>query len=74
MVSLMSRPNRNTVEDLLARAAKLASTEGTPSEDFMAAAWDAFLTNHPGMREELADKALRSELRKLRKRGLIATA
>jgi hypothetical protein len=26
------------------------------------------------MREELEDKALRSELKKLRKRGLIATA
>lgn len=74
LLTPMSRPNRDSVEALLARAAKLASSQAMESEEFMSAAWDAYLANHPGMREALADKALRSELRKLRKRGLIASA
>ncbi|HUQ52065.1 MAG TPA: hypothetical protein VM692_07570 [Gammaproteobacteria bacterium] len=52
----------------------MAASEGIPHEAFMQGAWQAFLTAHPGMREELEDKALRTELKKLRKRGLIATA
>ena len=62
------------IDTVLARAAKLAAKSGQSSEAFMAAAWQAYLDNHPGMREELEDKALRSELRKLRKRGLVASA
>lgn len=60
--------------DLLNRAAVEAAAEGVSSEEFVNAAWQAFLAAHPGMREELEDKALRSELKKLRKRGLIASA
>jgi len=63
----------NTTE-LLHRAAVEAASEGVSSEEFVNAAWQAFLAAHPGMREQLEDKALRSELKKLRKRGLIATA
>ena len=74
MMTTMSRTTKDTVETLLARAAKLASHEDTSSEDFMSAAWDAFLATHPGMREQLEDKALRTELRKLRKQGRIALA
>jgi hypothetical protein len=40
----------------------------------MQAAWAACLDASPGLREELADKELRSQLKKLRKRGLIASA
>ena len=69
MLVLMS----NTI-DLLHRAAVEAASNGVSSEDFMSQAWNAFLAAHPGMREQLADKALRSELKKLRKRGLIASA
>ena len=66
--------SQTDLDRVLVRAAKLAAETGISSDDFMAAAWQAFLDSHPGMREQLEDKALRSELKKLRKRGLIASA
>ncbi len=62
------------VERLLGEAAQLAAKYGLPSEAFMAAAWERCLDSHPGLREELEDKELRSQLKKLRKRGLLASA
>jgi hypothetical protein len=70
----MSATNRDDIQGLLERAAELAGSQGIESEQFMAAAWQAYLASHPAVREELEDKALRSELRKLRKLGLIASA
>jgi len=74
LLDLMSNTNQDDIAGLLKRAAEVAASEGTPSEAFMTVAWQAYLTAHPGMREELEDKALKTELKKLRKRGLIATA
>lgn len=62
------------VDRLLDEAAKLAAEHGLPTEAFMAAAWEHCLDSHPGLRQELEDKQLKSELKKLRKRGLVATA
>jgi hypothetical protein len=62
------------LETLLARAAELSATHDIDGADFMSAAWNALLEAHPGMREELADKELRSQLKKLRKQGLVGTA
>ncbi|HEU0032800.1 MAG TPA: hypothetical protein VFQ53_19345 [Kofleriaceae bacterium] len=62
------------VEALLDKAAELAAQHGIESDDFMRAAWGAFLDARPGLREEIEDKQLRAELRKLRKRGLVAAA
>lgn len=59
---------------LLTRAAELAAKHDIDSAEFMSAAWNAILDAHPGMREELADKELRSQLKKLRKQGLIGVA
>ncbi len=59
---------------LLRRAAKLAAEHGMESEHFMQAAWDACLDARPGMRAELEDRELRAQLKKLRKRGLVAMA
>jgi hypothetical protein len=66
--------HRDDLAGALQRAAELAASEGIPSDAFMTIAWQAFLAAHPGMREELEDKALRAELKKLRKQGLIANA
>ena len=82
LLSSMSRPNRvlsnsesfAEVERLLDEAAKLAAKHGLPNEAFMAAAWKHCLDSHPGLREEIEDKELESQLKKLRKRGLIAIA
>ena len=59
---------------LLSRAAAIASAHAVDSESFMNAAWNACLDATPGLREELANKQLRAQLKKLRKQGLIAVA
>jgi hypothetical protein len=64
----------NAVVQLLRKAAQLAAERDVDSEIFMQAAWAACLDAHPGLREQLEDKELRSQLKKLRKRGLIANA
>lgn len=68
-------PNQTTeLATLLARAAELAAKKDIDSTEFMSAAWNAILDAHPGMREELADKELRTQLKKLRKQGMIGLA
>lgn len=62
------------VVQLLRRAAQLAAEHGAQTELFMQAAWTACLDARPGLREEIADKELRAQLKKLRKRGLVASA
>jgi hypothetical protein len=62
------------IDRLLSRAAELAAANGVPTDEFMRAAYDAFLDARPGLREELATKQLRQELKKLRKRGLVGSA
>jgi hypothetical protein len=64
---------RDVVQQLR-RAAKLAAERGAESDVFMQAAWAACLEARPGLREALADKELRTQLKKLRKRGLVASA
>jgi len=59
---------------LLRQAAQLAAARGAETDRFMQAAWLACLDARPGLREELEDKELRAQLKKLRKRGLIANA
>jgi hypothetical protein len=59
---------------LLRRAAELAATTGAETDRFMEAAWAACLEARPGLREQLEDKELRAQLKKLRKRGLVASA
>ncbi|HEY4181284.1 MAG TPA: hypothetical protein VGM90_30775 [Kofleriaceae bacterium] len=66
--------NTKELENLLQTAAELSAREDISSEVFMAAAWSAYLTARPGLREELEEKELKTQLRKLRKQGLIATA
>lgn len=66
--------NLAQVEELLRAAAALAASRGLATEVFMNAAWTACLDARPGLREELADKELKSQLRKLRKRGLVGLA
>ncbi len=70
----MSETILEQIEQLLDSAAKLAATHGVSTEVFMAAAWQHCLDSHPGMREEIETRELKSELKKLRKRGLIAIA
>lgn len=70
----MSETVLDQIEQLLDQAAKLAATNGVATDVFMAAAWQHCLDSHPGLREEIETKELKSELKRLRKRGLVATA
>lgn len=74
LLQCMSETILEQIERLLDEAALLAAKHGVPTEVFMAAAWQHCLDSHPGLRDEIETKALTSELKKLRKRGLIATA
>jgi len=62
------------LERLLRRAATLAAEQGVSSDAFMAAAWQAALDSHPGLREQLEQQQLAAELRELRKRGRVGSA
>jgi hypothetical protein len=62
------------VVTLLQRAAELAADREIDSDRFMQAAWTACLDARPGLREQLEDKQLRSQLKKLRKRGRVGAA
>lgn len=62
------------VGNLLRRAAKLSAERGMESDVFMQEAWEACLNARPGLRAELEDRELRAQLKKLRKRGLVARA
>jgi len=62
------------LDSLLERAAKLAAEHGLDHEVFVQSAWEKFLAAQPGLRAALEDKQWRSELKKLRKRGLVGQA
>lgn len=62
------------LQKLLARAAELSVQQGLATEDFMTAAWNAHLDANPGMRDELIDRELRAQLKKLRRQGLMPQA
>ena len=62
------------LQKLLARAAELSVQQGLATEDFMTAAWNAHLDANPGMRQELIDRELRAQLKRLRKQGLMPQA
>jgi hypothetical protein len=62
------------IADLLERAAQLAAANGIEGDAFKRAAWNAYLDARPGLRQQLEDKHLRAQLRKLRKRGLVGSA
>jgi hypothetical protein len=65
---------KSELEDLLAKAAKIAAAHDLDTDRFLHAAWSACLDAQPELRDELEDKELRAQLRKLRKQGLVGTA
>ena len=62
------------LDNLLERAAKLAADHGLDHEVFIQSAWEKCLAARPGLRQAIEDKQWRSELKKLRKRGLVGLA
>jgi hypothetical protein len=74
MVLMYFMSTTNSFLELLARAAQVAAKDGVDTEAFMAAAFNAVLEANPGMRDELAERELRKQLKTLRKQGLIGLA
>lgn len=62
------------LQKLLARAAQLSVQQGLATDAFMNAAWNAHLDANPGMRDELIERELRQQLKKLRRQGLMPQA
>ena len=62
------------LKELLTRAAELSTKNGVASNEFLNAAWNAVLDADPSLREQLIDKELKAQLKKLRRQGLIGLA
>jgi hypothetical protein len=60
--------------DTLARAAEAAVAEGIELDEFMSAAWNAYLDARPGVRAALEEAHVRAQLEALRRRGLVGEA
>jgi len=59
---------------LLERAAAVAASMGVDLDNWMKAAWSAYVDARPGLREHLEDMQLIAQLEALRKTGRIGQA
>jgi hypothetical protein len=62
------------LEELLAQAAALGARHGVDADAFMKGAWSAYIDACPGLREQLEEMHLKSQLDELRKQGRIGEA
>ena len=62
------------LEELLAQAAALGARHGVDVDAFMRGAWSAYIDACPGLREQLEEMQLKSQLDELRKAGRIGVA
>jgi hypothetical protein len=58
----------------LDEAAQLAARADLSLEQFMRAAWSAYVDGHPGMRQRLETEQLLGQLAELRQRGAVGQA
>jgi hypothetical protein len=69
-----AEPATASIPELLASAAALAAEQGSDLNDFMRAAWSAFVDARPGLREQLEDMRLAEEFEQLRQSGRMPSA
>lgn len=69
-----NKPWQVEVSELLARAAELCVEHEVDVDPFVRGAYSAYLEARPGLREELAEQHLRTQLEEMRKLGRIASA
>jgi hypothetical protein len=67
-------PTLHGTEDLLAQAAALAVERGSELEEFMRAAWNAFVDAQPGLRQQIEEMQLFAEFARLRQSGRMPVA
>jgi hypothetical protein len=63
-----------TIDQQLAAVAKLAADSGIDLDDFMKAAWNAYVETRPGMRAKLEHLRMVQELEVLRAAGRVGQA
>lgn len=68
------KPWTTQLEELLAQAAALGARHGVDADDFMQGAWSAYMDARPGLREELEERHLKTQLEELRKQGRLGEA
>jgi hypothetical protein len=69
-----TRPWQFMLDVLLHQAAALCVQNGVDIEAFMHGAWSAYVETRPGMRDQIEESQLRSQLDELRKFGRLGTA
>jgi hypothetical protein len=69
-----AKPWTAQLEELLAQASELAARYGVDADAFMKGAWAAYIDARPGLREQLEEMQLKTQLDELRKQGRIGAA
>jgi hypothetical protein len=69
-----SKPWTVQLDELLAQAAELGARHGVDADAFMKGAWAAYIDARPGLREQLEEMQLKTQLEELRKLGRIGEA
>ncbi len=62
------------LQDALTHAAHVATRAGVTLDEFMRAAWSAFVDSRPGLRQRIETEQLISQLETLRARGAVGRA
>lgn len=62
------------VAEALEEAARLAAAADLPLDEFMRAAWSAYVDGRPGLRQRLETEQLLGQLAELRQRGQVGQA
>jgi hypothetical protein len=62
------------LDELLAQAAELGARHGVDADAFMKGAWSAYIDARPGLREQLEEMHLKTQLDELRKAGRMGEA
>jgi hypothetical protein len=70
----LAEPAPPGIAELLAHAARLAAAEGGELDEFMRAAWSAFVDARPGLREHFEQMRLAAEFEQLRQSGRMPMA
>ena len=72
-----STPDRQPADalaDLLEQAASTAAEAGIDLDDFVRAAWSAYVDGQPGLRAQLEEAQVMAHIDQLRRRGLVGEA
>lgn len=73
-LSLMSKPETIHLEEVFEKAAQISVERDVDLEDFMTAAWEAYVDARPGFRDHLEFQHTLEQIAELRRRGKVGLA